>query len=157
VKFDVTALLEEKPTEVTESIRKRRMDDKPYWHVERCRIGETRNVPVEIIVNGQVVATREVLADGHIETMTVPIEISQSSWVAVRILPSAHTNPVFVQIDNQPIRASRRSAAWCEEAVQVCWKSKENNIRPGEREAAKAAYDQAAEIYRKIREQATVD
>ena len=155
ISFDVTALLEEKPTELTESIRGRRLDDKPYWHVERCRIGETRNVPVEIIVNGEVVATRELAADGHIESMKLPIDLKQSSWVAVRILPSVHTNPVFVEIAGKPIRASRRSAEWCEEAVKVCWNAKQNNIRPDEREAAKVAYDQAAEIYRTIREEAT--
>jgi hypothetical protein len=155
VSFDVTALLEEKPTELTESIRGRRLDDKPYWHVERCRIGETRNVPVEIIVNGEVVATRELAADGHIESMKLPIDLKQSSWVAVRILPSVHTNPVFVEIAGKPIRASRRSAEWCEEAVLVCWNAKQNNIRPDEREAAKVAYDQAAEIYRTIRGEAT--
>ena len=155
VSFDVTALLEEKPTELTESIRNRRLDDKPYWHVERCRIGDTRNVPVEIIVNGEVVATRELAADGHIESMKFPVELKQSSWVAVRILPSVHTNPVFVEVAGKPIRASRRSAEWCAEAVKVCWNAKQNNIRPDEREAAKVAYDQAAEIYRTIHEEAT--
>ncbi len=150
VSFDAAALLEEKPTELTESIRKRRLDDKPYWHLERCRLGETRNVPIEIIVNGEVVATRELLADGHVEAMKVPVEIRQSSWVAVRILPSVHTNPVFVHVDGKPIRASRKSAEWCEEAVKVCWESKRNNIRETEREAAQKAYDQAAEIYRQI-------
>jgi hypothetical protein len=155
VSFDVTALLEEKSTELTESIRGRRLDDKPYWHVERCRIGETRNVPVEIIVNGEVVATRELAADGHIEAMKFPVELKQSSWVAVRILPSVHTNPVFVEVAGKPIRASRRSAEWCEEAVKVCWNAKQNNIRPEERDAAKVGYDQAAEIYRTIREEST--
>ncbi|MFN9721526.1 MAG: CehA/McbA family metallohydrolase [Planctomycetota bacterium] len=150
VSFDAAALLEEKPTELTESIRNRRLDDKPYWHLERCRIAKTRNVPIEIIVNGQVVASRELQADGHIEPMKIPVVIRESSWVAVRILPSVHTNPVFVHVADQPIRASRRSAEWCEEAVRVCWESKRNNIRESEREAAKKAYDQAAEIYRQI-------
>ena len=123
--------------------------------MERCRIGNTRNVPVEIIVNGEVVATRELAADGHIESMKFPIELTQSSWIAVRILPSVHTNPVFVEVAGKPIRASRRSAEWCEEAVKVCWNAKQNNIRADEREAAKVAYDQASEIYRTIREEAT--
>jgi hypothetical protein len=85
---------------------------------------------VEIIVNGEVVATRELAADGHIEAMKFPVELKQSSWVAVRILPSVHTNPVFVEVAGKPIRASRRSAEWCEEAVKVCWNAKQNNIRP---------------------------
>src|SRR5258708_2649359 len=49
--FDVTARLEEKPTAQTERIRNRRLEQKPYWHIERARIGETRKVPVELIVN----------------------------------------------------------------------------------------------------------
>jgi len=157
VTFNAAALLEESPTELTESIRNKRMDEKPYWHLERCRKGATRYVPVEIIVNGKVVATKEFVADGHVEAMNFPIEIKESSWVAVRILPSVHTNPVFVQVGNTPIRASRRSAEWCQKAVDVCWEAKQNKIRPEEREAAKLAYDQAEEIYAKIREEATAD
>jgi len=111
-------------------------------------------VPVEIVVNGEVVATQNLLADGHVESMSFPIEITQSSWVAVRILPSVHTNPVFVQVGDKPIRASRRSAEWCQNAVKVCWEAKQNNIRVEEREAAKLAYDQAEAIYAKIREEA---
>ncbi len=157
VTFDAAALLEETPTELTETIRNRRLDEKPYWHVERCRIGSTRNVPVEIIVNGQIVATQELLADGHVESMSIPIEITQSSWVAVRILGSVHTNPVFVTVADKPIRASRRSAEWCEKAVEVCWESKQKNIRKEERDAAKAAYDAALAIYKEIKEQSAVE
>ena len=155
VTFNAAALLEETPTELTESIRNKRLDEKPYWHLERCRLGNSRNVPVEIIVNGEVVATQKLIADGRVEPLSFPIKIKQSSWVAVRILPSVHTNPVFVQVGDKPIRASRRSAEWCQKAVQVCWEAKQNNIRAEEREAAKLAYDQAAAIYAKIREEAT--
>ena len=152
--FNAAALLEKTPTELTESIRNKRLDEKPYWHLERCRLGDSRTVPVEIVVNGEVVATQNLVADGHVENMSFPIEITQSSWVAVRILPSVHTNPVFVQVGDKPIRASRRSAEWCQKAVKVCWEAKQNNIRIEEREAAKLAYDQAEAIYAKIREEA---
>ncbi len=157
VRFDASALLAEKPTPETEAIRTRRLDDKPYWHIERCRIGESRKVPVEVIVNGQVAARSELLADGTVRPFDIPLKITQSSWVAVRILPSVHTNPVFVHVDNRPIRASRRSAEWCEKAVQTCWSSKQERIRPEEREAAKLAYDQAAEIYRKVLSESVAD
>jgi hypothetical protein len=70
--------------------------------------------------------------------------------MAVRILGSAHTNPVFVEVDGQPIRARRRSAQWCLEAVDVCWKSKQSKIRDSEREAAAAAYEYARQTYAKI-------
>ena len=36
--------------------------------------------------------------------------IERSSWVALRILPSSHTNPIFVLVDGKPIRASAAAA-----------------------------------------------
>lgn len=150
VRFDAAALLEAEQTDYTRAIRNRRLDEKPYWHIERCRIGDTRTVPVEVIVNGDVVATEVLPADGELRSFEVPVELTQSSWVAVRILPSAHTNPVFVRIADQPIHVSRESAEWCVRAVDTCWKSKQNSIRESERPAAKQAYDQAKQIYQQI-------
>ena len=45
------------------------------------------------------------------------------------VLPSSHTNPVFVLVGDRPIRASRRSAEWCLDAVDVCWEQKKKAIR----------------------------
>ena len=155
VTFDVAALLEAAPTDATEQIRNRRLDEKPYWHLERCRIGDSRSVPVEVIVNGEVAARREVVADGTVASLSIPIEITESSWVAVRILPSVHTNPVFVHVDGKPIRASGKSAQWCVDAVQTCWNSKQGQIRPAEQADAKAAYDRAEQRYRQILAEST--
>jgi hypothetical protein len=150
VKFTAAALLEaEQPTEEGRAIRARRLDDKPYWHLERARVGETREVPVEVIVNGQPVARRMLLADGHREPMEFEIEIPRSAWVAVRILPSVHTNPVWVKVAGQPVRASRQSAQWCLDAVDICWEAKRGNIRESERAEAAQAYEQARAVYRK--------
>ena len=74
----------------------------------------------------------------------------RSSWIALRIFPAAHTNPIFVEVDGAPIRASKRSAQWCLDGVEQCWKSKASNIRKSERAAARDAYDYAREAYRKI-------
>jgi hypothetical protein len=147
VSFDAAALLEKEQNQLTRSIRSRRLDSKPYWHLERCRLGETRKVPVEIIVNGKVAATRELTADGNVNRMDVDLEIDESSWVAVRILPSVHTNPIFIEVGNKPIRASRKSAEWCRKAVDVCWNAKKGQIRLSEQAEAKQAYDSAREIY----------
>jgi hypothetical protein len=57
---------------------------------------------------------------------------------------------VFVEVDKKPIRASKKSAEWCAKAVDVCWNAKVGRIRETEKAAAKAAYDQAKEIYTKI-------
>ena len=97
-----------------EDIRRHRLDQKPYWHVERPGSATTRKVPVELIVNGQAVETQNIAADGNIHDLTFDYTPEQSSWVALRIFPSAHTNPVFVEVDGKPIRASSRapSGAW---------------------------------------------
>ena len=79
----------------------------------------------------------------------------QSSWVALRIFPSAHTNPVFVEVDGKPIRASKKSAQWCLDAVDVCWKAKSKQIRPAEQPAAEAAYEHARKAYRQVLAEAT--
>jgi hypothetical protein len=81
----------------------------------------------------------------------------QSSWVAVRIVPSAHTNPAFVEIDGQPIRSSRKSAQWCLDAVDVCWRAKVGKIAEAERPAAQQAYDVARDYYRRVLAEAEQD
>lgn len=141
------AWLEEQPRE---DIRGKPLDSRPYWHVERARVSTSRKVPVELIVNGEAVDRTEIEADGTIHDLTFDYVPQQSSWVALRIFPAAHTNPVFVELDGQPIRASRRSAQWCLDAVDVCWTAKEAHIRPEERPTAAAAFEVAREAYRQI-------
>ena len=125
-----------------------RYDEKPYWDVERARIPNTREVPVELIVNGESVATQNLLADGLVHELRFDVPIRKSSWVALRILPSSHTNPIFAMVDDKPVRASRRSAEWCLAAVNQCWTQKMPRIRPEEREEARKAYDHARKVYR---------
>ena len=141
------ALLEQKPRE---EIRSKPLDQKPYWHVERSRIGDSRRVPVELVVNGVAVEKREIEADGRDVDLAFDYKPTKSCWVALRIFPTCHTNPIFVEVGGQPIRASRRSAQWCLDAVDVCWKQKERAIRMEERPAAAAAYDAARKAYAKI-------
>jgi hypothetical protein len=147
VSLQAAAMLSEQPRE---EIRSRSIDDQPYWHVERARISDSRKVPVELIVNGESVETKEVEADGRVADVTFDYTPQRSCWVAVRVFPAAHTNPVFVEVDGKPIRASRRSAQWCLASVDQCWKSKEPAIRPSERPAAQEAYDAARARYRQI-------
>ena len=63
-------------------------------------------LPVEVIVNGYPVEQKEIVADGSEHELTFAVPIKQSSWVALRILASSHTNPVFVLVDGKPIRAN---------------------------------------------------
>jgi hypothetical protein len=138
-------------------IKALRLDQKPYWHVERARIAGTSKVPVELIVNGHPVERREIAADGQVNELTFNYTPERSSWIAVRIFPSSHTNPVFVEVDGQPIRASKRSARWCRDAVEVCWKQKERSTRESEKAAARAAYDVAGQTYARVFDEAYDD
>jgi hypothetical protein len=131
-----------------EAVRQLRYDEKPYWDIERARIGTTRTVPVEVIVNGERAAVQNLVADGKVRTLTFDVNLARSSWIALRVLPSAHTNPVFVVVGGKPIRASRRSAEWCLNAVNQCWTQKAARIRASELDAARAAFDHAREVYR---------
>ena len=147
ITLKAAALLE---AQAREEIRSKPLDQKPYWHVERARVGTSRKVPVELIVNGQVAERKEIEADGRVTDLTFDYRPTQSSWIAVRIFPTCHTNPVFVELDGKPIRASKRSAQWCLDAVDVCWKQKEKQIRAAEKPAAAAAYDVARRAYARI-------
>ncbi len=145
----VAAYLPQQQDSEGEAIASRAMDQQPYWHIERARISKSRKVAVELIVNGLPADTTEIMADGAINEVRFSYPMSRSGWVALRIYPGAHTNPIFVEVGGKPIREPK-SIAWCLNAVDQCWKMKEKNIRPAEKAAAKAAYEQAKETYRKL-------
>ena len=125
-------------------------DQKPYWNLERSRIGATRRVPVEVVVNGEPVARKEIVADGSVQNLNFSVPIVKSSWIAVRILPSSHTDPIFLLVGGKPIRASRRSAEWCLRSVNRCWTQKSPKISAKEMPEAIKAYDHARAVYRKL-------
>ena len=163
IKAKVAALLEPKPSPATERIRKTPLNAKPYWDLERCRIDDTRKVPVEVVVNGVAVERKEIVADGSEQEVAFTVPLKMSSWVCLRILPSSHTNPVFVVVDDKPIRASKKSAEWCLKCVDKCWSEKAPadkknvGIREAERPAAAAAFDKARAAYKKIIEESAAD
>jgi len=147
IRVKAAAMLAKEPRD---DIRRMRLDEKPFWHPERARVEKTRQVPVELIVNGEAVEKKFLEADGNVEELSFEYVPTQSSWVALRVFPAAHTNPFFVEVDQQPIRASKRSAQWCLESVDRCWKSKKRHIREKDRAEAETAYDHAREVYRRI-------
>jgi hypothetical protein len=150
VTAQVAAYLDSSPSAEARALKARPLDQKPYWDLERARIGTTRKVPVEVVVNGQSVARTEVTADGNVEGVSFDVPIQKSSWIALRIYPSSHTNPVFVVVDGKPIRASKKSAEWCLKSVDQCWSQKERAIRAAEKDAARKAYDVARDAYKRI-------
>ncbi len=112
---------------------------------------------VELIVNGYPVANQKIVADGALRDLTFDAKIERSSWVAVRILPSSHTNPIWVQVGDKPVRASKRSAEWCLKGVDQCWSQKKRFIKADEMEQAKQDYEHARQAYRKILGECEVD
>lgn len=123
--------------------------EQPYWHVERARIGKSRKVAVSLIVNGKVVDKKEIIADGQWNDLTWNHRIEKSSWVAIRVFPSAHTNPFFVTVNNRPV-LEESSIKWCLDAVDKCWKEKRKQIRNSELTEAEIAYNQARTTYRNL-------
>ena len=145
----VCALLEEM-TEASSEIHHASPYDKPYWHLERSRIGKTRNVSLELVVNGEAVQKTEIEADGTLRAVTFDFHVARSSWVGLRLYPSCHTNPIHVRVAGKPVRASAKSAEWCRKAVDACWQQKSLRIHPSELGQAQQAYDHARSIYDRI-------
>jgi hypothetical protein len=125
-----------------------RLDQKPYWDLGRARIPGTNRVPVELVVNGRAVERREIEADGKTRPIEFTTRIEKSSWVTLRILPSSHTNPIWVTVGGKPVR-DRASLEWCVKAVDQCERQKMPRIRLEERGEAQRAYDFARSEYRK--------
>jgi hypothetical protein len=120
------------------------------WNLAWARIGKGREVPVELIVNGMPVASTTLVADGTPRPISFDAEIERSSWVALRILPSGHTHPLFVPVAGKPIRASKRSAQWCRACIDKVWEVKSPFMRESERPAAAQAFDVSRRFYDRI-------
>ncbi len=90
-----------------QEIASRPLTKSPYWHVERARIPGTRNVRVELIVNGKAVDTTVVAADGKWKDIRFNYALKTSSWIALRVLSSSHTNPIFVLLNNKPVLVTK--------------------------------------------------
>ncbi len=145
----IAARLEPAPTPETDALRSLGPLDKPYWHIERARIGNTRQVIVQLLVNGLPVEARALEADGAIRRLQFDFTPQRSCWVALRILNGAHTNPIWVTVAAAPIRI-KRSAQWCRDAVDVCWKQKLLRIREAERADEAALYERGRRFYERM-------
>ncbi len=109
---------------------------------------------VEVVVNGRVVASQKVAADGQVHDLAFDLPIVQSSWIAVRQFPQLHTNPVYVMVGEQPLRADRNSALWCAESVRLLWHNRRRFIAEQELTEAKIAYQAALTNYLRIAQDA---
>jgi hypothetical protein len=127
------------------------------WSVTKETFGE-----VELVSNGRVIAKRSGMAKpGSPLVLTSTQPFSTSSWICARRMDSAgrkhllHTSPVYITINDQPVRASKEDAqyfvAWIENILKQIepgglW----NKYFPDELEAAKEHYRKALDIYKAI-------
>ncbi|WP_020476320.1 CehA/McbA family metallohydrolase [Zavarzinella formosa] len=109
-----------------------------------------KTADVELVVNGRPLSKQALPTDGKVHDLTFKANISESSWVALRVTPSAHTNPFFVVVDDKPVRASKHSAEWCFAGVEQCWKSKKGTYHKDELKQAEADYDHARKVFKTI-------
>lgn len=110
--------------------------------------GDSRKV--ELVVNGKVVASKDVPADDTEHEVSFEVQVDRSSWVALRNYPQMHTNPVNVTVAGKPIRASKASAQWCVGVIEQLWRVRGPGIKDDERPEAEKTFQKALEVYKKI-------
>lgn len=119
--------------------------------------GSPRSLKVEAILNGYPHAVQQVPQDGSVRDLVFKVRVSRSSWLALRVFPSAHTNPIFLSVGGRPIRASRPSAEWCLRGVDQCWNEKAQFYHKDEIGTAREAYEHARSFYRRVRDESPVE
>jgi len=159
VEVEVSALLDRTPAPGAPN-SSTAINEIPYWALERARVTGTREVDVDLVVNGFAVASQRIVADGSSHALTfTSVPIDCSSWVAVRVLGAAHTNAIVVEIDGQPVRSSKKSAQWCMDVIDRYLANKMPLLDafPTEQEQAEAVAARAKRVFRDIYEEAKDD
>jgi len=149
VEATLAAYLPPKQAAAFQDIGKRSLSEGPYWHLERARMGQSRNVQVELIANGQAVDTAEITANGILTEVVFDYLVSRPVWLALRVFPSSHSNPVYITLDGKPI-VEPRSVQWCMEALDQCWRMKSPHFKESDRAAAQEAYQLARQRYERL-------
>ena len=133
----VAAYLEPEPTQAApEEHPSRVAGAKAVLGHRGVRIGKTRQVPVEVVVNGYPVARKEIAADGTFRDVAFEVPIDGRAGSRCESTPP-HTNPIFVLVDGKPIGASKDRPSGVSRGVDQCWSQKKSTIRPAEGEEAR--------------------
>jgi hypothetical protein len=146
----VAAYLSPQPGPEEAAVRSKSWNKSPFWQIERARIGDSRSVLVELIINGKVLASKKIEANGEVQEIEFNPTIDRSSWIALRILPSGHSNPVFVTVAGKSIRPWRKSAQWCMDCIDAAWKSHGPRIAAQDQAIAKEAVETARNLFQRI-------
>ena len=54
-------------------------------------------------MNGHAIDKKQIEADGRVKDVEFAYTPTRSCWIALRVFPAAHTNPIFVEVDGKPI------------------------------------------------------
>ena len=117
---------------------------------------------IELVINGQVVARQYGTAKpGTPLTTSFKQSFPKSGWISARRMDSAghrhvlHTSPVYITINNQPVRVSKEDAqyfvAWIDNILkQIEPGAPWNKYFANNLDAAKERYQKARDIYNRI-------
>jgi cysteine-rich repeat protein len=109
-------------------------------------------VDVEVLVNGLVAARPRV--DGGAQLLQLKLPVQKSSWIAARS-PRILTNPVYVLVGGQPVRASAEDTCYLVRWVDHVWdlaQSRRINLRESEAEALAAYAEARTELMKRFTE-----
>ena len=124
---------------------------------------------LEVVVNGQPVFTQKASADGQTAQLSQEVELTDSSWVAVRVrgdahrmVPNdktlyAHTSPVYCYRADRPIHF-RDDAQYFIEKIDVLLENLERNglfKDAAQKQEVVDLFHKGQNVYRKIVKEAT--
>ena len=115
-----------------------------------ARVPGKEEVTAEILFNGYPIATQTIAANGEMQEISIDTQLEESGWLAVRVFPHAHTNPVHVRVGGKPMHPVKDSVRWCLAGVERCWMTKQPTYAAEEQEDARAAYDHARRAYKAL-------
>jgi hypothetical protein len=120
---------------------------------------------IELVSNGKVIATQDGTAKpGEPIVFNTKTTFTKSSWICARRMDKdgheLHTAPVYISINNQPIRASADDAkffiAWIENILKnVEPGAKWNKYFPSDYKTIKERYLEAKTVYERILKECT--
>jgi hypothetical protein len=119
---------------------------------------------IEIVCNGKIVEVQNCSAKpGEPLTMKTSINISQSSWICARRTDEkghrSHTAPVYISINNEPVRASAEDAkyfvSWIDNILErIAPGGPWNGYFTHDPEIVRNRYNEARSIYNRIAQEA---
>jgi len=119
---------------------------------------------IELVCNGNVMATRTGTAKpGEPVMMETSLEIPESSWICARRMNEeghqSHTAPVFVSVNNQPVRASAEDASyfinWIDNLLEKTSPGNEwNQFLTNDLDVVQDRYHAARDVYERIKSEA---